>query len=107
LFAEKLAAAGQVNNSFSMCLGFDGGVLQLGGMDSKFNTEEPKYTPLLEELYYVVNMTDLEVGEYSLGKKKKDKKKGFSLISIFLSSFKAFPLLSTTTTTPSWTVAQL
>lgn len=63
----KIVKANNMPNTFSMCLGKHGGALVLGGVDAKYQVGDMKYTPLLREEFYQVAMTDVKVGDVSIG----------------------------------------
>ena len=50
-----------------MCLGYNGGILTLGGIDNTYSNGPIQYTPIIRESYYVVNMLDLLVDNTSIG----------------------------------------
>jgi len=56
-----------VQPSFSMCLGSNGGVFILGGVDTSYNDAEMQYTDIVDDTYYVVQVNDFSVGETSIG----------------------------------------
>jgi hypothetical protein len=64
---DAWVGAGLVADVFAMCLTSDGGKLVLGGDGAMYSTSAPQYTPIIQETYYVVNMSDLAVGGVSLG----------------------------------------
>jgi hypothetical protein len=63
---DKLAKEHEVANVFSMCLGYHGGMLVLGGYDTKFHAAPPVWTPITQETYYVIKTNDIYVGDFSL-----------------------------------------
>lgn len=66
-FMDSLVSSGQTANIFSMCMDEDGGAMELGGIIASFNTSA-SYVPLRLPLYfYAVTMTDLKVGNTSVG----------------------------------------
>jgi len=56
------ASNGELQNEFSMCFADEGGILYLGGKDSAHYDGDIKYTPIIEEAWYVVNMPSVSVG---------------------------------------------
>lgn len=64
---DKLVEAGECQNAFSMCMGPNGGVFTLGGVDNYYSSGEMVYTPITKESYYVIEMEDIVVGNTSIG----------------------------------------
>jgi len=56
------ASNGALENEFSMCFADEGGILFLGGADSNHYDGDIKYTPIVEEAWYVVDMPSISVG---------------------------------------------
>ena len=67
-------------NVFAMCLTDHGGRLVLGGTGDEYTMGPFVYTPIIEETYYVVNMTDLRVGGTSLGLPSKVYNDGGAIV---------------------------
>jgi len=64
---DSIVDEGELANVFSLCLGSNGGHLTIGGINSSLYTGEIEYSPLLEEEWYVLNITDVGVNGQSLG----------------------------------------
>lgn len=56
------ASNGALANVFSMCFADQGGILYLGGMDETHYDGDIKYTPIIEDAWYVVEMPSISVG---------------------------------------------
>lgn len=59
--------AGQCENSFSMCLGYNGGILVLGGVNDSYSAGPMVYTGIIEETYYNVKFNDVTINGAPLG----------------------------------------
>ncbi|KAN0032052.1 hypothetical protein ACTFIV_005925 [Dictyostelium citrinum] len=55
-----------IPNVFSMCLGKDGGILTIGGINERVNIEPPKYTPIIDFHYYSIHVLNIYVENESL-----------------------------------------
>eukprot|EP01098_Paradermamoeba_levis_P014564 TRINITY_DN69_c0_g1_i1.p1 TRINITY_DN69_c0_g1~~TRINITY_DN69_c0_g1_i1.p1 ORF type:complete len:474 (-),score=110.02 TRINITY_DN69_c0_g1_i1:165-1586(-) len=66
---QRLVNSGKVKDIFSTCLGRNGGVLTLGGIDQRLykRGSEIEWSPLKKKRWYVVTVTDMEIGRESLG----------------------------------------
>ncbi|KAM9949331.1 hypothetical protein ACTFIT_010538 [Dictyostelium discoideum] len=49
-----------------MCLGKDGGILTIGGINERVNIETPKYTPIIDFHYYSIHVLNIYVENESL-----------------------------------------
>lgn len=63
---DQWVSAGQLQDVFSMCLAEEGGKMVLGG-DGTEGGDVVMWTPIIDESYYVVNMTDMLVNGQSIG----------------------------------------
>jgi Eukaryotic aspartyl protease len=63
---DNLAASGQVEDIFSMCMTNDGGSLSLGGSGNWYHGDL-QWTPIKKKLWYVVNVEGVSVGGKALG----------------------------------------
>ena len=62
---DNLAAEGYAD-VFSMCAGMEGGALTIGGIGG-YHSGSIQYTPIIEEYFYTVYVTDMLVRGQSLG----------------------------------------
>lgn len=74
---ERLVDAGEIDNVFAMCMQPNaGGVLTLGGLDPSLYTGSFQYTPLKpffgEYILYVIDVTDIQVDNASIGLPSSD-----------------------------------
>jgi len=61
-FMDRLVETHKLDNLFSMCLGDEDGALVIGGIEKKYYTGDLVYTPIINETYYVVNLTSINIG---------------------------------------------
>lgn len=65
---EALVKTDNIPNVFSMCLNItSGGVITLGGADPELYHGRIEYTPMLSNVVYVIEMTDIKVNGKSIG----------------------------------------
>jgi hypothetical protein len=64
--SDDAVAQLHIPDIFSMCLGPDGGMLTLGGINDSYSAGPMTFTPIITETYYVVNMQGLSVNGASV-----------------------------------------
>jgi len=64
---DSLVQTGQLANVFAMCLTPQGGVMTLGGIDDRFYTGPIQWSPIQEEMWYVLKVEDIGVDGRTLG----------------------------------------
>eukprot|EP00002_Diphylleia_rotans_P039223 TRINITY_DN9054_c0_g1_i1.p1 TRINITY_DN9054_c0_g1~~TRINITY_DN9054_c0_g1_i1.p1 ORF type:complete len:548 (+),score=97.05 TRINITY_DN9054_c0_g1_i1:48-1691(+) len=71
-FFDAFRRSNSVANIFSICMGWEGGYLVLGGYDPKFNAEEIKYVPMLFSNFYSISIRGLSIDAQPLALKAQD-----------------------------------